>query len=316
MSDLYTFGEIMALFLATDTDSVRTASSYVMSAAGAESNVSVACTRLGLKVHLQSRLGIDQLGDNVLSQIATEGVDTTHISRVPNYTGALVRNRGLLEPADVTYLRRSSAGSSIAPEDIDAAALSHSRWLHVTGITVALSESARMTVKYALEIARSANVPVSFDLNIRRKLWSTDEAKIQLFKLVENMELVTGGVDEYELVFGSKDPEENLISAVSQGIRTAIMTAGPELVRILHDGHRFDYLPKAVPTIDPVGSGDAFIAGTISGILGGLPLKQAIEQGSFCGASVASILGDWAGLPYGESGIVSKDPMRSGSSNG
>lgn len=306
MADLYTFGEIMALFLATDTDSVRTANNYVMTAAGAESNVAVAATRLGLDVHLQSRLGIDQVGDNVLAQIAKEKVDTAHILRVPNYTGALVRNRGLSEAPDVTYLRQSSAGSTISPEDIDVQVLSNSRWLHVTGITVALSQSASSAVEHALEIARSKSVPVSFDLNIRRKLWCPEAASTRLSELVHDLDLVTGGVDEYELVFGKKDPEANLATVISRGVRTAIMTAGPELMRIIHEGERFDFSPKAIPTVDPVGSGDAFIAGTISGILGGLPFKEAIAQGSYCGGSVASILGDWAGLPYGKAGLVAE----------
>ena len=304
MPDLFTFGEAMALFMSTDTDSVKTARKYEMSAAGAEGNVAVAAKRLGLDVYFVTKLGADFLGDNVISQFQAEGINTDPFIRTENYTGALVRNRGQEEPLDVTYLRRSAAASTFVPSDIDEAILAKSRWLHVTGITVALSDSARDTVAHAMELARKHKVPTSFDLNIRRKLWSVEKASTTLRELAHDIELITGGVDEYELVFGSKDPEENLRLATSKNIKTAIMTAGPELVRILSNGERFDFEPKVVETVDPVGSGDAFISGTISGLLGGLSIRDAIAQGSKCGAMVAATMGDWAGMASGVKGIL------------
>ena len=304
MPDLFTFGEAMALFMSSDTDSVKTARKYEMSAAGAEGNVAVAAKRLGLDVHFVTKLGDDFLGDNVISQFQSEGIDTTPFIRSENYTGALVRNRGQEEPLDVTYLRRCAAASTFEPKDIDENILAKSRWLHVTGITVALSDSARDSVAHALEIARKHQIQTSFDLNIRRKLWSPEKASTTLRELARDVRLITGGVDEYELVFGSKDPEENLRIATSKNIQTAIMTAGPELVRVLDNGVRFDFEPEVVKTIDPVGSGDAFISGTICGLLGGLDIRQAIKQGSRCGAMVAATMGDWAGMASGVKGIL------------
>ena len=304
MPDLFTFGEAMALFMSSDTDSVKTARKYEMSAAGAEGNVAVAAKRLGLDVHFVTKLGDDFLGDNVISQFQSEGIDTTPFIRSENYTGALVRNRGQEEPLDVTYLRRCAAASTFEPKDIDENILAKSRWLHVTGITVALSDSARDSVAHALEIARKHQIQTSFDLNIRRKLWSPEKASTTLRELARDVRLITGGVDEYELVFGSKDPEENLRIATSKNIQTAIMTAGPELVRVLDNGVRFDFEPEVVKTVDPVGSGDAFISGTICGLLGGLDIRQAIKQGSRCGAMVAATMGDWAGMASGVKGIL------------
>ena len=69
MSDLYTLGEMMGLFLATDTDDVATAAKFELSVAGAEVNVAVAVTRLGLRATLISRLGADQLGRNILAKL-------------------------------------------------------------------------------------------------------------------------------------------------------------------------------------------------------------------------------------------------------
>jgi 2-dehydro-3-deoxygluconokinase len=307
MADIFTFGEAMALFMSSDTDSVKTAIKYEMSVAGAEGNVGVAATRLGLDVYFQTKLGKDFLGDNVISHFQREGVETKHFIRTENFTGAMVRNRGMSEPLDVTYLRQCSAASTFVPEDIDSVELMKSRWLHVTGITVALSDSSRRTVAYALDVARANNIGISFDLNIRPKLWSGEKAVKILLELAHDIDLLTGGVDEYELVFGGGDPDENFRIAARKGIKTLVMTAGPELVRILHNGERFDFAPQVVKTVDPVGSGDAFIAGTICGLLAGLDISEAIEQGSKCGAAVAATMGDWGGMLNGSNGILSSD---------
>ena len=304
MADLYTFGELMALFMSVDTDSVKTASQYQMSAAGAEANVAVAAHRLGIDVHYHSKVGNDYLGDAAMALLEKEGLSTKHFLRSPNYNGALVRNRGQDEKLDVTYLRKCAAASTFQPSDIDENILSQSKWLHVTGITTALSSSARDTVAHAMELARKHKVRTSFDLNIRLKLWSKEEASKTLRELAHDIELVTAGVDEYEIVFGGGNPETNLRIAAERGINIAIMTNGPEKMRILNRGERFDFQPDQVKIVDPVGSGDAAIAGTICGILAGLSLHDAIKQGSKCGAMVASVLGDWAGMVNGKGGLL------------
>ena len=306
VADLYTLGEVMALFLATDTDDMSSAHTFELSAAGAEANVAVAITRLGLTASLVTRLGKDKLGENVLNSLSDEGLDSSLFTRVDSYTGALVRNRGKGNPLEITYLRAGSAGSTICANDVSESDIVNSRWVHLTGISVAISESSTGAVRKAMELARANCIPISFDLNIRRKLWSEEQASKILVSLLRDIELVIGGEDEFSVVWGSKDPEENLASASKSGVRTCIMTAGDQKMRILHQGVRFDFAPNIVETIDPVGSGDAFVGGTIAGILAGLSIEKAIEQGSMCGALVASQLGDWTGLPYGSAGVAER----------
>ncbi|HUW87471.1 MAG TPA: sugar kinase [Candidatus Paceibacterota bacterium] len=302
VADLFTFGEALALFLAEDTDSVVSARKFDLQVVGAEANVAVAVSRLGLSSIFQTRVGLDELGDVIIGELLKEKIDVSRIRRVDNYTGAIVRNRGTSQPVNVTYLRTSSAASTMTPRDIEASDIEECRWLHVTGITAAISQSACATVAEALNIGRAAETMKSFDLNIRRKLWSETRAREVLYDLVQNIDVVFGGADEYQVVWGSDDPKTNLQNAVNRGIKTAIMTAGPALIRVLSDGEYFEVSPPLVTAIDPVGSGDAFVGGTIAGLLAGLELERAVVQGSECGASVATQIGDWIGLPYGIAG--------------
>ena len=304
MPDLYTFGEAMALFLASDTDSVLTARTYTRSTAGAEGNVAVGVSRLGLSAHFFTLMGNDQLGSAVLADFAAEGVDVSGVKRVDSFSSAMIRNPGTTAPVEASYLRKGAAASLMRPEDLDVSVIAQSRWLHTTGITCAISTSAAETAAAGLELARKHGIKKSFDLNIRRKLWSEEQARKVLEPLARDVDLLIGGEDEYCVVFGTSDSQEALRIAASRNNSIAIMTKGPEELRYALDGQVHVVRPPLVKSIDPVGSGDAFTSGVISGLLGGLTAADAIAQGTISGARVASQFGDWAGLPSGTGGIT------------
>ncbi len=145
MPDLFTFGEALALFLSTDTDNVVDAREYKRSTAGAEGNVSVALSRLGLKSTFFARLGNDELGSAILNDFIVEGVDVSLVKRVPEFTSAMVRNPGTTRGVEVTYLRKSSAASTMVASDINIDAMQSARWIHSTGITCAISKTGTFT---------------------------------------------------------------------------------------------------------------------------------------------------------------------------
>lgn len=304
MPDLYTFGEAMALFLASDTDSVLTARTYSRSTAGAEGNVAVGVCRLGLSAHFFTLMGNDQLGSAVLADFAAEGVDVSGVKRVDSFSSAMIRNPGTTAPVEATYLRKGAAASLMQPADLDKALISQSRWVHTTGITCAISPTAAATAAAGLEIARKVGIKKSFDLNIRRKLWSEAEARKVLEPIARDVDLLIGGEDEYCAVFGTSNPQEALTIAASRNNSLVIMTHGPEQLSYCVDGTITIVNPPQVKSVDPVGSGDAFTSGVISGLLGGLTVADAVRQGTISGARVASQFGDWAGLPSGTNGIT------------
>jgi 2-dehydro-3-deoxygluconokinase len=306
-TDLFTFGESLSVFISSDADSVMSATKFERVTAGAEVNVAVALARLGLKAQYFSRFGNDQLGSVMLADIEAEGVDVSLAKRVDSFTGAMVRNPGKTAPVEISYLRKGSAASTIEPSDILDSYISSTRWLHATGITCAISESGAKTVKYALEKAAQLKVKSSFDLNIRRKLWSEDAARKVLEPLVRDVELLIGGEDEYQVVFGQVDPKQILAEVNKRGCKIAVMTKGDQKMRFSIDGNYEEITPPKVVAVDPVGSGDAFTGGVIAGLLSGMSAKSALEQGSICGALVASMFGDWTGIPTGVAGVIDKE---------
>jgi 2-dehydro-3-deoxygluconokinase len=85
------------------------------------------------------------------------------------------------------------------------------------------------------------------------------------------------------------------------------MTKGDQKMRFSIDGNYEEITPPKVVAVDPVGSGDAFTGGVIAGLLSGMSAKSALEQGSICGALVASMFGDWTGIPTGVAGVIDKE---------
>ena len=306
-TDLFTFGESLSVFISSDTDSVMSATKFERVTAGAEVNVAVALSRLGLKAQYFSRFGNDQLGSVMLADIKAEGVDVSLAKRVDSFTGAMVRNPGKSAPVEISYLRKGSAASTIEPSDILDSYISSTRWLHATGITCAISESGAKTVKHALEKAAQLKIKSSFDLNIRRKLWSEDVARKVLEPLARDVELLIGGEDEYQVVFGKVEPKQILAEVNKRGCKIAVMTKGDQKMRFSIDGNYEEITPPKVVAVDPVGSGDAFTGGVIAGLLSGMSTTQALEQGSICGALVASMFGDWTGIPSGVAGVIDKE---------
>jgi len=302
MPDLYTFGEAMALFLSEDTDSVIDAKLYRRSTAGAEGNVAVAVSRLGLHAHFYTHLGADELGTAILDDFIAEGVDVSEVKRVPEFSGTMIRNPGTTRPVEATYLRKGAAATTISPTDINLGMLHSSKWVHTTGITCAISTSAASAVEFALTKAREAKITCSLDLNIRRKLWSEAQARVVLEPLAHDLDLLIGGEDEYLAIFGENDPKRALELVADRGCKIAIMTKGDQKIRYLINGEFGEVTPPKVKAVDPVGSGDAFTGGVIAGLLSGLSAVDAIKQGSVSGARVASQFGDWAGLPTGVKG--------------
>ncbi|MDQ3870379.1 MAG: sugar kinase, partial [Chloroflexota bacterium] len=173
--ELVTLGECLVGLVAAAPGPLAEVASFDRHVAGAEANVAVGVARLGHASAFIGRVGDDGFGQAIVRRLKGEGVDVSALTVDPGApTGLLVRERRLLGPAEVLYYRRGSSASRLSRDDIDSAEplFAAGRWLHLTGITPALSATCREAVGAALQLAHAHGLTVSLDLNLRRKLWS------------------------------------------------------------------------------------------------------------------------------------------------
>lgn len=312
MTEVVTVGECLIAFVAATPGPVAEATTFERFVAGAEANVAVGLARLGHDVAFIGRVGADGFGEAIRRRLRGEGVDTTHLTTDSDgATGLMFRERRVLGPAQVVYARRDSAGSHLSPADVDRAhgigAFDRIRWLHVTGITPAISGSASAATQRAMALARVDGATISLDLNLRRRLWSDAEAAPILRALAADVDVILGSADELAVLTGlaadddPADPADLARAATALGPTIAVAKLGPEgALAVDRDGEDLPVARSGVPlpvVVDPVGAGDAFCAGFIAARLEGADLALALETANACGAAAAAALGDQTGLP-------------------
>jgi 2-dehydro-3-deoxygluconokinase len=302
MTGLVTFGETMALLAAADVGPLRHQPLLHLRTGGAESNVAVGLSRLGGRATWIGRVGDDELGELVLADMRAEGVDVDHAVVDPGGpTGLMIRSRRTATVARVAYYRSGSAGSRLAPSDVPVDVVRAAGVLHVTGITPALSPSARAATFAAVEEARAAGVPVSLDVNHRAALWGADEARSVVTDLAARVDVLFAGEDEAELLLGAgaapADASAALLGLAGLGPAHVVLKRGARGAIAFVDGVVLDVPPHPVVPIDAVGAGDAFVAGYLAELLAGGDVKTRLATGAACGAFVVTVQGDWEGLP-------------------
>ena len=316
--DVVTLGESMALFTPITQGNMRYASMFSLKIAGAESNVAIGLARLGHQCGWMSRLGKDEFGKKILNFIRGEGVDVSCVSFDSSApTGLYFKEIVSDKEINIQYYRKDSAASRMKPSDLNEAYIAQAKYLHLTGITPALSEGCKETVYAAIEMAKKNGVTVIFDPNMRRRLWSEKEAKEVLLDIISNVDIVLPGQDEAMVLFGEYEPEDMAQQFLDHGVGSVVLKLGAE--GAYYKTNKESGFVKAFPVervVDPVGAGDGFAAGFISGLLDGLTFVEAVKRACAVGAMVTQINGDIEGLPEREklerfiSGSYQKDVNR------
>ncbi|KMS87739.1 hypothetical protein ACZ91_29660 [Streptomyces regensis] len=212
-------------------------------------------------------------------------------------TALMVKERRTGTRTRVSYYRTGSAGSRLRPADVDETAVRRAGVLHLTGITPALSESAREAAFAAAETARDAGVPISFDLNYRRALWTPDEATAALRRLTSAATVVFATEDEARLLVDGSDPAQLARALAALGPREVVIKLGGDGAVALVDGEIVTVPPRPTTVVDPVGAGDSFAAAYLAARLRGEPVRQQLDDAAMAGALTVAVTGDWEGLP-------------------
>ena len=308
-----TLGEGLGVLHTNGIGSLAQVPGLLVGTGGAESNVAIGLARLGISVTWLGRVGDDGLGRRVTRELRAEGVQVVARIDPAAPTGLLLKEQPSAGRSVVTYHRAGSAGSRLEPNDLDLVDISAFSLLHLTGITPALSASARETVRVAVARANAAGVPISFDINHRSTLWREEDPLLLYQELAASAHILFAGADEALAVV----PE---IQNAPLDLATAIARLGPEevVIKLGADGAvavvgGLATWRAAIPVhvVDTVGAGDAFVAGYLAEWLGGGGVTERLDLAVRTGAAACTHPGDWEGFPFrGELATGDGDPVR------
>ncbi|WP_077002524.1 sugar kinase [Variovorax sp. KK3] len=300
--DVALFGEAMMLLVGDQPGPIENATAFHKRTAGAETNVAIGLSRLGLKVGWASRLGTDSMGRALLATMQSEGIDCSHvISDASQRTGFQFKGR-VTDGSDppVEYHRKGSAASHMGLADVDEAWLRSARHLHATGVFAAISDTSIQAAVKSMDVMRAAGRTISFDPNLRPTLWSSKETmRHWINALASRADWVLPGMEEGLLLTGETTPEGVARFYRGLGAKLVVVKLGAEGAYYDSDTAgtgRVDGFPVE-KVIDTVGAGDGFAVGVVSALLEGRSVPEAVRRAAWIGARAVQVLGDTEGLP-------------------
>jgi 2-dehydro-3-deoxygluconokinase len=295
MYDLVTLGEVLLRLAIPAPTRVETARQLDVQIGGSEANVAATVARLGLRTAWISALPANAWGDRVVRELAGHGVECRHVQRTDGARmGLYFLEYGVPpRPIRVLYDRRDSAFAGLRIDEVDWEPVRRARLVHLSGVTAGLGESGRALVRRAVEEATA----LSFDVNYRTALWTAAEARRFIEPILPRTRYLFMGEEEAATVFGLTGAPEATLEALARWAPKATIAlmrgADGSLVR---GGDRF-YAPgrrPSVQVVDPIGAGDAYVAGFLWAMLRERALQEAVDTADIVAALKCSTWGDIA----------------------
>lgn len=280
--DVLALGEAMVEFNQTGEGGGR---NYLQGFGGDTSNFAIAAARQGARAGYLSALGADEHGRILRELWDREGVDHSGVAARPDaYTAVYFVNhdeRG----HHFSFMRAGSAASRMQPCDLSRERIAAARVLHLSGISLAISPSACDTAYAAIEIARAAGVQVSFDTNLRLKLWSIDRARAVMTDVMRHCDISLPSLDDVTAISGLREPDALVDWCLGLGARVVALKLGHEGAIVADAKQRHRIAPHPCKPVDATGAGDTFGGAFVTRLLAGDGL---VEAGRY--ASVAAAL--------------------------
>lgn len=295
--DVLALGEAMLEFNQTHLGQPQ----YLQGFGGDTSNAAIAAARAGVQAAYITRLGDDNFGRALLDLWRTEGVDTAAIETASDApTGIYFVTHGT-KGHEFSYLRAGSAASlmtadwlqhSVARHHIEAA-----RVLHVSGISLAISPSALETSLAAMQLAKSSGTLVSFDSNLRLKLWSLEQAQQGIAQAVALCDLFLPSMEDMTALIGLSDPDAVIDWGHAHGAATVVLKLGAKGA-LVSDGKRREHIAgNRVSVVDATGAGDCFCGNLLARITQGDDIFTATRYANAAASLAVQGFGAVAPLP-------------------
>jgi 2-dehydro-3-deoxygluconokinase len=297
MFDVTAIGEAMIEFNQTRPGEPN----FLQGFGGDTSNAAIAAARAGARTAYLTRLGDDSFGRMLLDLWAREDVDTSAIENDPAApTGIYFVTHGP-QGHEFTYRRAGSAAAQMSPRwlarEQTQAVLRATRYLHVSGISLAISPQARETALQAMQQARAAGAQTAFDANLRLKLWTLDDARAGIAQAMALADVFLPSIDDVTALNGLRDPREVIAWGHQAGARVVVVKLGADGC-VVSDGTRQQALPgHRVQAVDATGAGDCFSGNLLARLAAGDDVFTAARYANAAAALAVQGWGAVAPLP-------------------
>ncbi len=303
--EIISMGEPMLEFNASEEGSLSEVRQFAVGWGGDTSNFAIAASRLGGKVGYITRLGKDEFGESFIDLWQREGIDISQVARDAEApTGIYFISRKGKEHF-FTYYRKNSAASCMHPEMIPTDYIQNAKLLHVSGISQGISTSACDAVFTALTAAKNATVLVSYDPNLRLKLWPLDRAKAIIHQTVSMADIVLPSLEDAIALTGMHNPKEIADFYLSLGPRIVVLKLGSEgsllateeVIEGVSQTKTQKFLAYRVTSVDMAGAGDTFDGAFVVGYLWGWSLDKCMRFANAAAALTTTGLGAVSPIP-------------------
>ena len=301
--DVVTMGESMLRLTPPGDLRIEQTRQFDIWVGGTESNTAVGLARLGMRVAWFSRLPASPLGRYISNRVAQYGVDVSRVVWADDERLGIYFHEKAQPPraSEIIYDRRDSAMSRMQPADLPAELFQPgaAQLFHTTGITLAISDSARETALEAMRLAKAAGWRISFDTNYRGKLWA-GEAAAQCHDAMRLADLVFCPMGDYEVMYGAAEPQTALAELAARYPETLIvMTLGKAGSQAMTPaGEVLRQGAILAGEVGRIGGGDAFAAGFIYAWLRQGDVAAALKWGAALSSLKYTIPGDLPLIDY------------------
>lgn len=273
---------------------------YLQGFGGDTSNAIIACARQGATCGYITRLGDDEFGRAFLDLWQREGVDTTGVSiDAVAHTAVYFVTHGE-SGHSFSYLRRDSAASRMTSAHLPAGLIRNARFLHVSGISQAISHSARDTVAAAIALARDVGVKVSYDTNLRLKLWPLETARAVITATIAQSDYLLPSLEDLQAVSGLEVPDAILDWCFAHGATNVVLKCGRAGCVAATPSQRTPIAGQKVNAVDATGAGDCFDGAFLARLDAGDDLVVAARYANAAAALTTTGFGAVAPLPRRE----------------
>lgn len=294
--DVTSYGEIGLRLSPADGKGLSHTDNLSVNVIGTEFNVLSNLAGLGWRTALMSAVPETPLGERAKSAVRELGVNDdlvqalTQDDRIGIY---FVDYGAKPKPTSVYFDRKLTAFTQWEPNESQLAQLLDTRILHLSGLSLALSDQVAQTSWRLLEAAKQNGVTVSFDINHRRKLWSAERAAEISRPFIEAADVLIAPTADVKELFGSEGDAQEAIAILQgmSGAKTIAVTDADRGARAVIDGKHFEQAAAPVEIIDRLGAGDGFAAGLIHALLSEIP-NQALVAGTTMAALALSQQGE------------------------